>query len=237
MTLKSLNAKLEQSSPQLSVGTLTADMMCQKTAIQTLEKANVPLLHLDVMDGKVWPKITAGSPFLTGLKTSLLKDVHLLIEEPEKHIADFAKAGADLISFSVEYTQDIANVLHLIGEASNANDPNRKILRGVSLNPDTSVNQIKLFLNQIDFVVLLAVGPETGKQSFLSIIPDKIKQLRHWKESLLIFIDGSVKKDNIGKIAKMKPDFIVTGSAIFDGNNEVGNLQSMQTAIQQTKAN
>lgn len=219
--------------PCLSVGTLTADMMHQGAAVQTLEQEGIPLLHLDVMDGRIWPNITVGPSFLAGLKTSLLKDVHLLIEEPEKHITAFAKAGADLISFSVESSRDISATLELIGQSENANDPNRGILRGVSLYPHTPLETIQPYLGQIDFVLLVAIGPDTGKENFLSEIPARIQQLREWKPELLVFIDGAVKKHNIGEIAQMGSDAIVTGSAVFDGNDAAQNLTEMKTSIQE----
>ncbi|MDA7882415.1 hypothetical protein N9A94_08945, partial [Akkermansiaceae bacterium] len=87
---------LIRSRPQLSVATLSADMGNQNAALQTLQENGVKLLHFDVMDGNIWPNITVGSPFVAGLKTELLKDVHLLINKPKQHIDSFAKAGADL---------------------------------------------------------------------------------------------------------------------------------------------
>jgi len=171
------------------------------------------------MSGQVGPS------YVSGMKTNLLKDVHLLIEEPEKHIANFAKAGSDIITFCVEYTANIGKTLSLIDDAE------QDILRGVSLNPDTSLETIQPHLDQIDIVLLLAVGPETGKESFLHLIPEKIKTLRAWKPDLLIFIDGSVKQDNIGEIAEMGSDFIVTGSAVFNGQDASANIEAMQQAI------
>ena len=120
-------AKLRGACPQLSVGTLTANMMDQASAVRTLEQEGVQLLHFDVMDGRVFPKITVGSGFVAGLKTTLLKDVHLLVEEPEKHVKDFAQAGADIIVFALEHTEDIGGALKLIGEAENANDRGKEI--------------------------------------------------------------------------------------------------------------
>src|SRR4029078_12828462 len=127
-----------QNLPKLSVGILAADPMNFGAAIALLEQFPV-LLHLDVMDGRVSPKITAGAPLLAGMKTKLLKDVHLLIDQPEKHFEDFAKAGADVICFSVEHCCDLKGALNQIGRLRNANDPQRGILRGVSLDPDTPV--------------------------------------------------------------------------------------------------
>ena len=111
--------KLKRSSPQLSVGILTAEMMNLSSEIQLLEKVGIELLHIDVMDGNIWPKITVGAPFLSGLKTTMLKDVHLLIDKPEKHIEAFAKAGADIIVFSVEYCKDISRYSARLGKTKN----------------------------------------------------------------------------------------------------------------------
>lgn len=215
---------LIRSRPQLSVGTLTADMGDQKAALQLLVENEVNLLHFDVMDGGIWHNITVGSPFVAGLTTSLLKDVHLLIDKPEKHLAAFAKAGADLISFSVEYTDDLATTLALLSEFED-------ILRGVSLNPATPVETIAPHLDQIDYVLVLGVGPDTGKETFLDDLPAKIEKLRNLKPDILICVDGAVKKETIAQIASMKPDFVVSGSAIFDGNDPVANLAFFHQAL------
>lgn len=217
---------LIRSQPQLSVATLTADIGDQKAALQTLVENGVRLLHFDVMDGVIWPTITVGSPFVAGLKTELLKDVHLLIDKPEKHIASFAKAGADLISFSVEYTDEIGTTLGLISEHDD-------IVRGASLNPGTPVETIAPHLDQLDYVLVLGVGPDTGKQSFLDDLPAKIAELRSLKPDILVCVDGAVKKETIDQIAAMKPDFVVSGSAIFDGNDPVANLTIFNNALAQ----
>jgi ribulose-phosphate 3-epimerase len=209
--------QLRSGAPKLSVGILAGDVMDFGASIKLLEQFDV-LLHLDVMDGRVWPKITAGAPILAGMRTRLLKDVHLLIEEPEKHIADFAKAGADIITFSVEHCGNVGATLDSIEQMKNANDPARGILRGVSLDPATPVDVLNPVADKIDVVVLLAVGPHTGKQDFIDRLPEKIAAVRELNEDIAVFVDGAVTKDNIGQIAAMGPNGIVTGSAAFAGN-------------------
>jgi ribulose-phosphate 3-epimerase len=220
---------LRTRPPKLSVGILAADAMDYGAGVKLLEQFGV-LLHLDVMDGRVWPSITAGAPVLAGLCTSLLKDVHLLIEEPEKHVVAFAKAGADVISFSIEHCGDVAATLDLIGQQTNANDPARGIVRGVSLDPATPVEAIAAVADKIDAVTLLAVGPTTGKQSFIDALPAKIAAVRALNEQIVIFVDGAVTKDNIGQLAAMGPNGIVTGSAAFAGN-PAENIQFMLEQI------
>ncbi len=228
MTRDQILAQLRQSAvPQLTVGTLTTDD--QTVAIETLVAAEIPMLHIDIMDGQVWPKTTVGPEFVanlkTELKTDLIKDVHLLVNHPEEHILAHAAAGAGAISFSIEYTDDLAGCLKLIEQGGD------HVLRGVSLNPATSLEIIEPFLTQIDFVILLAIGPDTGKETFFDDLPAKIATLRQWKPELLITIDGAVKKDNIGDVARMNPDFIATGSAVFDGIDPAGNIQFMKQKI------
>ena len=215
---------LIRSRPQLSVATLSADMGNQNAALQTLKENDVNLLHFDVMDGNIWPNITVGSPFVAGLKTDLLKDVHLLINKPKQHIDAFAKGGADLISFSVEYTAHINDTLARVSA-------HEDIVRGVSLNPGTSPSFIKDYLDQIDYVLLLGVGPYSGKELFLDDIPAKIKTLLEWKPELLICIDGGVNKNTIAQISAMNPHFVVSGSAIFNNEDPVENLAFFNNAI------
>ena len=217
MSRQAIIDELRAGPPKLSVGILAGDVMNFGSSIALLEQFGV-LLHLDVMDGRAWPKITAGAPILAGMRTRLLKDVHLLIDQPENHIEDFAQAGADVISFSVERCGDVSATLDKIAAAGNANDPARGIVRGVSLDPATPVEALQPAAYKFDLVVLLAVGPDTGKQSFLDRLPDKIAAVRSLKKDAVIVVDGAVTKDNIGQIAALRPHVIVTGSAAFAGD-------------------
>ena len=214
---------LRTGTPQLTIGTLTTED--QPAAIQTLIAGDIPMLHIDIMDGKVWPKATVGPDFVASLDTDLIKDVHLLVDKPEEVITSYCEAGAGAISFSVEYTNDIAACLTLIEKGGN------EILRGVSLNPNTPLETIQPHLDQIDFIIVLAIGPETGKETFFESIPAKIAQLREWKPELVITIDGAIKKDNVGEVSKMGSDLIATGSAVFDGVDPAGNIVEMKSSI------
>ena len=216
-------SKLRTGQPQLTIGTLTTED--QPAAIETLVAGSIPMLHIDIMDGIIWPKATVGPDFVAGLETDLIKDVHLLVDKPETVIPSYCEAGAGAISFSVEYTLDIGACLTLIEEGG------ANILRGVSLNPSTPLDVIQPHLDQIDFVMVLAIGPLTGKETFFDLIPDKIKQLREWKPELLITIDGAIKKDNVAEVSKMGSDLIATGSAVFDGVDPAGNIVTMKKAI------
>ncbi len=223
MTKQDIISKLRTGKPQLSIGTLTGSMMNQGQEIAILEKSGVNLLHLDVMDGQVWPKITVGAPFLADLETPLIKDVHLLTVEPEKHVADFVKAGAGIITFHVEHTEKFQETLQLINDSP--------ALCSVGIYPTTTLDLIQPFLDKIDVVYLLSIGPDTGKETFFEVVTDRVRTLRDWRPELVIAIDGAVKKNNIADIAKLGPDLIVTGSAVFDGNDAAQNIAEMKEAI------
>lgn len=212
-------------APQLSIGTLTGDMMHQANDLSILKDTGIHLLHLDVMDGTIWPKISVGSGFLAGLKTDLLKDVHLLTSHPEKHVANFAAAGADIITVQIEQCDDPSATLTNIRESG--------CLASAGIYPTTPLEQLLPLLELCDVVFVLSIGPDTGTQTYFDVVAKRISQLRAAKPDLTLAIDGAVKKDNVGELASMKPDLIVTGSAIFDGNDPAANIKHMQDAIQQ----
>lgn len=212
-------------APQLSIGTLTGNMMHPAEDIRILEDAGIHLLHLDVMDGTVWPKISVGSGFLAGLKTDLIKDVHLLTSHPQKHVADFAAAGADIITVQIEHCDDVGATLTAIRAAG--------CLASAGIYPTTPVEDLLPHLPLCDVVFLLSIGPDTGKQTYFDVVAERISQLRDLNPNLVTAIDGAVKKDNVGELASLKPDLIVTGSAVFDGGDVPANIARMNAAIQQ----
>ncbi len=223
MNKQELISKLKTGVPQLSIGTLTGNMMNQGQEIAILEKSNINLLHLDVMDGQAWPKITVGPSFLAGIETTLIKDVHLLINQPENQIADFLAAGANIITIHPEHTEKFSHALDLINKSD--------ALCSVGIYPSTPLETISNYLDKIDVVFLLAIGPDTGKETFFDKVAERITKLRNWKPELIIAIDGAVKHDNVAKIAKINPDLIVTGSAIFNDKDAAENISSMKSKI------
>lgn len=235
MNSKSLFDRMKNDTlhgqPCLSIGTLTADIMDQRAAVQILEDQGIDLLHIDVMDGKIWPKITVGHFFVAGLKTKLLKDVHLLVKEPEKQIPLFVNAGADMISFSVEACADIGKAIELLKNSAEDAGRTGELRCGLSVYPATPLELIQPHLENVDYVTLVSIGPETGKSNFLHETEARVAQLRAWNEDLLVCIDGAVKKSNIGEVAGMGGNVIVTGSAVFDGNDATQNIVEMKQEI------
>lgn len=178
MPARPILSQLREASPLISVGILTADLMSLGSELKLLEKAGVKLLHFDVMDGCFCPTMTVGPGFIKAIKTPLLKDIHLLIEEPLDKLEDYVAAGADMITVHVESCRHIHRVLQKLGEMTNANDYERGILRGIALNPGTPLEVIPPLIDELEMVFLLAVNPGWGGQKFIPSTRDRLSRLR-----------------------------------------------------------
>jgi ribulose-phosphate 3-epimerase len=224
-------ARLRDACPTISVGLVTADWMSLASELAAIERAGVRLLHIDVMDGCFCPMMTLGPPVIKAIRTSMLKDVHLMIDEPLDKLESYAAAGADLITISVESTVHPHRVLQALGKMTNANDPDRAIARGVCLNPGTPVAAVEPLLAEVDIVFLLAVNPGWGGQKLIGSTPQRVAEVRRMirdsGREILIGVDGGITRDNIGDVARMGADIMVTGSAVFDGGAPAENARFM----------
>jgi ribulose-phosphate 3-epimerase len=220
--------QIRSQAPQISVGLLTADWMSLGSELRLLENAGIKLLHFDVMDGHFCPMLTFGAPVVAGLKTPLLKDVHLMIDEPLAKLESFVAAGADVITLHAESARHVHRALQALGKMTNANDPARGILRGLALNPGTPLGAIEPLLDQVDLVTLLAVNPGWGGQKFIPATRQRLSRLKEMAgEKILLGIDGGVTRDNFAEVAQLGADIIVTGSAVFDGKAPADNVRFM----------
>jgi ribulose-phosphate 3-epimerase len=200
--------------------------------LQLLEIAGVELLHFDVMDGCFCPMLTLGAPVVAGLKTTLLKDVHLMIEEPLDKVESFVAAGADIVTIHAESTRHVHRVLQTLGKMTNANDPSRGIVRGLALNPGTALESIDPLLDELELVLLLAVNPGWSGQKFISSTRERLERLKQKVgDKVLIGVDGGITRENVAEVARMGVDIIVTGSAVFNGQSPVENARHMTGAI------
>jgi ribulose-phosphate 3-epimerase len=235
MKNKPLLNKLRKACPLISVGLLTADLMSLGSELKLMESAGVKLLHFDVMDGCFCPMMTVGPVFIKSIKTPLLKDVHLLINEPLEKLDDYAAAGADILTVHFESGPNIHSVLQKLGEMTNTNNPERGILRGLALNPGTPIEVVTPLIDELEMVFLLAVKPGLRGQKFIPSTESRLGQLKQIisdsKKDILFGIDGGITRDNIKDVARLKPDIIVTGSAVFDGKAPLENARFMMNAL------
>ena len=223
--------RVRVACPAVSVGMLTADLLSLGDEIRILENSGVNLVHFDVMDGCFCPMMTAGPPLIKAVKTSMLKDVHLMVQEPLEKIGAYVAAGADIITFHVESCKYPHRVLQELSEMTNVNDASAGIGRGIAVNPGTSLTEIEPLLDMVDIIFLLAINPGWGGQSFdrstEKRIAEVLEMIRKHKTDIVLGVDGGIKKDNIRSVVEMGADIIVTGSAVFDGGDVDGNARFM----------
>jgi ribulose-phosphate 3-epimerase len=219
--MKEKARQLLDGGPHVSIGVLTADLLRLGEELALLEQAGAELVHVDVMDGVFCPQMTVGPPFVGALAGHFLKDVHLMIQDPEAKLDAYVAAGADLIAFNVEGTRHPHRVLQALAGT--------EIVAGVALNPGTPPQAVEPLLDLLDYVLLLAVNPGWSGQRFADSTAGRIRELRELAEGreLLIGVDGGITKDNVAAVAAMGVDLIVTGSAVFDGKAPLDNARFM----------
>jgi len=232
---KPLLEQIREASPLISVGILTADLLSLGSELELMDTAGVKLLHVDVMDGCFCPMMTVGPGFIKAVKTPLLKDIHLMIEDPLNKLESYVAAGADMITVHVESCRHVHRVLQKLGEMNNTNDSNRGILRGIALNPGTPLEVIAPLIDELEMVFLLAVNPGWGRQKFIPSTQKRLSRLRQMlndaKKDILVGVDGGITRDNIADVARMDVDIIVTGSAVFDCKTPLKNARFMIDAV------
>jgi ribulose-phosphate 3-epimerase len=179
--------------------------------------------------------MTVGPPFIKAIKTSLLKDVHLMIEDPLEKVAEYVGVGADIVTIHPESCRQPHRVLQKLGQLTNANDPARGIVRGVALYPSTQLEVLDPLLDEIEMISLLAVNPGWGGQKYIPTTNARIARVQRMiadsGRDIILCVDGGITKDNIAAVAATGADLIVAGSAIFDGKTPEANARFMLDAV------
>lgn len=203
--------------PIIAPSILSADFTRLGDEIKAADDAGADWIHVDVMDGLFVPNITIGPLVVEAARrsTKLPLDVHLMIENPDRYIDDFVKAGADYLVVHAEATTHLHRTVQALKESG--------VKAGVSINPATSLSVIDYVLQELDLVLVMSVNPGFGGQGFIPSSLDKVRALRKMIDSqglkTLIEIDGGVKPTNAAEVVSAGADAIVMGSAFYGSDN------------------
>lgn len=205
---------------------LSADFLKLGSQIHELEKNNIEIIHVDIMDGQFVPNISFGFPILQAIRssTNLTLDVHLMINNPSNFIKEFVDYGADIITVHYEGNYHLHRLIQQIKSYN--------VKAGIAINPATPISLLKHIIQDVDLVLIMGVNPGFGGQSLIPFTLDKIKELNSLREDLNlsfnISVDGGVKSSNYKDILKAGADLLVVGSDVFKNDNISKNINEFQ---------
>jgi ribulose-phosphate 3-epimerase len=208
---------------------LSADFARLGEEVAAVEAAGADILHFDVMDNHYVPNLTIGPLVCASLRprTKLPIDVHLMVRPVDRIVPEFAKAGANIISFHPEASEHVDRTIALIRESG--------CKAGLVLNPATPLSYLDHTLDKLDLVLLMSVNPGFGGQQFIASVLPKIaevrRRIRASGRDVWLEVDGGVKTDNIAEIAKAGADTFVAGSAIFGSKDYAATVREMRTRL------
>jgi ribulose-phosphate 3-epimerase len=216
---------------EIAPSILAADFTRLGEEVRAVEQGGADVIHVDVMDGHFVPNISIGIPVVASLRkaTRLPLDVHLMIEQPEKYIEEFVRAGADRVLIHQEATVHLDRALAMVRECG--------AQAGAAINPATPVAMLTEVLDKVDTVLVMSVNPGFGGQKFIPRAVEKIRQLNQWRAryngGFRIGVDGGVDAENAAELARAGANTFVAGSSIFHTPDAAAAVREMRKLVTQ----
>ena len=214
---------------KLAPSILSADLGRLAEEVHEVETLGAEYIHVDVMDGRFVPNITLGPPVVKAVRaaTKAVVDCHLMIVEPERYVADFASAGADIITVHVEASPHLQRTLHAIRALGKR--------AGVVMNPHTPEDTLRYVMDDVDQILVMSVNPGFGGQSFLPLVLPKVRALRQMIEAtgrdIDLEIDGGIGPENARLVWDAGANVLVAGSSIFGQKDRGAAMQRLRAAV------
>ncbi len=218
---------------QFAPSILSADFSRLGDQVEQALAAGATIIHVDVMDGRFVPNITIGPLIVQAIRPIATRhgatvDVHLMIVEPERYLADFARAGADILTVHVEASPHLHRTVQAIRELG--------VRPGVTLNPATPLSALEEILPYVDLALIMSVNPGFGGQSYIPTSTAKIRRLRQMLDAIdspaELEVDGGIKPDNVAEVTAAGASVLVAGSAVFGGPRTIAeNMAALRGAL------
>ena len=221
-----MNELYKSPLPIIAPSILAANFRHLEKDIRQAVDGGAPWIHCDIMDGHFVPNISFGPAMVETVRsiTDVFLDVHLMISNPDHYIADYAKAGANLITVHIETCDHIHRTLQLIREHG--------CLTGVAINPGTALSSLRAIMHEVDMVLLMTVNPGFGGQTFIEYSYERLRALRLVREEIqsnfYIQVDGGIGRSNVRDVADAGADVLVAGSSVFKSSDIAEEVKALR---------